>query len=277
MLHNLGHQVDIASDGQEALNCLLARDYDLVLMDIHMPNLDGLHATRAIREQVPAERQPQIVAMTASSLPEDRRAATESGMDGYLLKPVRIADLEEVLAVVPPPGSAVTAVAPTTDSLAVGELTREGLVGIPEQAGPPAFSPAVDLTVLRKLTVDMGAESPEATADLVEAYLEQGATWMADLTVAARRADLAQIRMIAHTLGSSSLLLGAQRLADLLTEAGRIARHEGEPQHDQVGLVLSADAVTGEYRRVDGELRAVLAQTRTVAGESDGASGGVGQ
>jgi CheY-like chemotaxis protein len=244
LLHNLGHFVDIAADGQEALDAVQKRDYDVVLMDIHMPNLDGLGATRAIRNLIPAPRQPQIIAMTASSLPEDRRAAHDAGMNGYLLKPVRIADLVESLHALPqlhaPRPPSMPALVPTT--------------------GP------VDLGVLDQLITDMGASSADGRRTLIEAYLEQADAWLPELTTAAAGQDRERVRTITHTLGSSSALLGAQRLADLLAEAGRQTRL---PDGD---LVPAVAAATDEYRLVSMVLHAnhdALSASSGSAGPSD--------
>ncbi len=97
MLRKLGHAVDVVDNGQEAVAAVLRHAYDVVLMDVQMPVLDGLAATRAIRADLPAERQPRIVAMTASVLVEDQRACAAAGMDDYLSKPVRERDLDAVL------------------------------------------------------------------------------------------------------------------------------------------------------------------------------------
>jgi signal transduction histidine kinase/ActR/RegA family two-component response regulator len=95
MLETLRHQVDIAADGREGIDRALAEDYDLVLMDLQMPEVSGLEATRAIRERKPGCR---IVALSANAMPEHRQAAAEAGMDGFLAKPVRLGDLEGLLA-----------------------------------------------------------------------------------------------------------------------------------------------------------------------------------
>jgi CheY-like chemotaxis protein len=98
MLAKLGHQVDIAGDGSEALEAVQRHDYDVVLMDMHMPVMDGLEATRRIRAELAPDRQPHIIAMTASVTKEDRDACAAAGMDGYLSKPVRAEDLTGALS-----------------------------------------------------------------------------------------------------------------------------------------------------------------------------------
>ncbi|GLY30048.1 PAS domain S-box protein [Kineosporia sp. NBRC 101731] len=101
MLAKLGHTVEISSNGAEAVEAVGEIDYDVVLMDMHMPVMDGLEATRTIRSQIPPDRQPTIIAMTASVTKEDRDACAQAGMDGYLSKPVRAEDLVEALGGVP--------------------------------------------------------------------------------------------------------------------------------------------------------------------------------
>jgi len=101
MLSKIGHQVDIAENGRDALDAVRRSFYDVILMDVHMPVMDGLESTRRIRADLPPERQPHIIAMTASVTPEDRTACADAGMDGYLPKPVRAADLAAALAAIP--------------------------------------------------------------------------------------------------------------------------------------------------------------------------------
>jgi len=97
MLKKLGYQADVASDGREVLSALEKQHYDLVLMDIQMPEMDGLEAASRIRTRWPASEQPRIIALTAYALEGDRERCLESGMDGYISKPVRLEDLREAL------------------------------------------------------------------------------------------------------------------------------------------------------------------------------------
>jgi two-component system, sensor histidine kinase and response regulator len=96
LLERRGHEVTIAEDGQQALDCLEQQSFDLILMDVQMPVMDGLDATRAIRERerLSGGRVP-IVALTAHALKEDRQRCLDAGMDGYLAKPIRAKDLYE--------------------------------------------------------------------------------------------------------------------------------------------------------------------------------------
>jgi CheY-like chemotaxis protein/HPt (histidine-containing phosphotransfer) domain-containing protein len=97
MLDRLGVEAEVARDGHEVLSSLEEASFDLVLMDIQMPRMDGLEAVRHIRERWSRERRPRLVAISASALPGDRDRFLEAGMDDYLPKPVRIEELARVL------------------------------------------------------------------------------------------------------------------------------------------------------------------------------------
>jgi two-component system, sensor histidine kinase and response regulator len=96
-LERLGYRPDYVASGREAVAAVERRPYDVVLMDVQMPDMDGLEATRVIREAHPPERQPRIVAFTANAMEEDRQACLEAGVDDYLAKPVTIPKLIEAL------------------------------------------------------------------------------------------------------------------------------------------------------------------------------------
>ena len=97
MLERLGYRADIVSDGQEVLLALERQSYDMVLMDIQMPNLDGVGATQLIHERWPAAQQPTIVAMTAYALKGDRERYLDLGMDEYISKPIAVKELVAAL------------------------------------------------------------------------------------------------------------------------------------------------------------------------------------
>jgi CheY-like chemotaxis protein len=97
MLRRLGYQPDVAANGLEALRAVARQRYDVVLMDVQMPEMDGLTAARELRGRYPDDERPRLVAMTASALQEDREACLAAGMDDYLAKPLTVAKLIELL------------------------------------------------------------------------------------------------------------------------------------------------------------------------------------
>jgi CheY-like chemotaxis protein len=92
MLGKLGIRADVAANGLEVLEALERQPYDIVLMDVQMPEMDGLEATRAIRDRWPAKMQPYIIAVTAHALDGDRERCLQAGMDDYISKPVKMED-----------------------------------------------------------------------------------------------------------------------------------------------------------------------------------------
>jgi CheY-like chemotaxis protein len=88
MVRSLGCSVDAVATGLEAIDAVLRRRYDVVLMDIRMPDMNGLDATRSIRRQLPADQQPHIYALTAGIGPDERQACYDVGMNGFVAKPV---------------------------------------------------------------------------------------------------------------------------------------------------------------------------------------------
>ncbi len=93
MLERLGYTVAVANNGREAIQSFTQRDYDFVLMDMQMPELDGAEATRLLRRAIPHNRRPYIVALTANAHDSDRQACFEAGMDDHVAKPVNIKSL----------------------------------------------------------------------------------------------------------------------------------------------------------------------------------------
>jgi CheY-like chemotaxis protein len=98
LLGQMGYTADVVANGQLAVDAVERQTYDLVLMDVQMPGMEGLEATRRIVTRVPPDRRPRIVAMTANAMQGDREACLAAGMDDYVTKPIRVEALVEALA-----------------------------------------------------------------------------------------------------------------------------------------------------------------------------------
>jgi CheY-like chemotaxis protein len=97
LLQQMGYRADVASNGIEAIECIERQAYDVVLMDVQMPEMDGLEASRRITARWSAGARPRIVAMTANAMQGDREMCLDAGMDDYLTKPIRVERLVEAL------------------------------------------------------------------------------------------------------------------------------------------------------------------------------------
>jgi CheY-like chemotaxis protein len=97
LLSQMGYRADVAGNGLEAVQAVARQRYDVVLMDVQMPELDGLDATRQIRAGQPAGGQPRIIAMTANAMQGDRELCLAAGMDDYVSKPIRVDELVDAL------------------------------------------------------------------------------------------------------------------------------------------------------------------------------------
>jgi len=110
LLEKLGYRADVAANGLEVMHALKRQPYDVILMDVQMPELDGLETSRRIQRQWPPNERPRIVAITASATEEDRQACLDAGMDDYIAKPVRLPNLQLALErCVPRPTEALRA------------------------------------------------------------------------------------------------------------------------------------------------------------------------
>ena len=208
MLRKRGHQVDIVGDGAQAIAAVQAHTYDLVLMDVQMPVMDGLAATAGIRA-LPQGRDVPIVAVTAHALAGDRERCLAAGMTGYLTKPFKAQDLFAVIE------ASVMSVPASPATLAV----------------PPAPDSPVDLEGFRATMREADAE------DTVDAILATFVTalpgFLASLTAAVAAQDAPRIQRAAHNLKSAAGSIGAAGLATLLANmetaalAGDVARGRG--------------------------------------------------
>jgi CheY-like chemotaxis protein len=201
MLSRLGYRCDVVANGKEACRAVQQRTYDLVLMDVHMPEMDGLDATRTIRANVDAP--PRIVALTAGASEEARRRCLDAGMDDYVPKPVRIGDLVPVLraaANVPTPSASSS----TADANASAP---------PEDASAP---PVFDRAVLVERLADFGIETTDDpfVQDLLTQFIDDAQDSVAVIQDAVAQDALAEAGKRAHRLKSSSATLGAMALSD---------------------------------------------------------------
>jgi signal transduction histidine kinase/CheY-like chemotaxis protein/HPt (histidine-containing phosphotransfer) domain-containing protein len=210
MLARMGYRADVAGDGYEVLDALRRQRYDLILMDVQMPGMDGLEATRRLRAELPAERQPRIIAVTASVLAEQREACFAAGMDDFVGKPVSFAELRSAL--LRAGGQAPPAPAPVPETLPPGALPDT----------PSSLDPA-RLDSLRRLGELAGKP---LVREIVDSFLTETPRRLELIREAIGRADAKDLTFVAHSLKGSSGQIGAVRVAAQsfeLEQAGRNA------------------------------------------------------
>jgi CheY-like chemotaxis protein/HPt (histidine-containing phosphotransfer) domain-containing protein len=209
MLEMLGCEVEIVVNGREAVEAVSSENYDLVLMDFHMPELDGLAATSEIRRREQADggkRGPvPIVALTADVQKGTQEKCMQHGMDAYLSKPFTQLELAQLLKRWLPHGErAADGVKDVFDAIA--------------EDGERAVDPVLDRDVLDRLRALQRPGAPSVLAKLIDVYLADSLDMMAGLKQALNNGDVAALTDIAHSLKSSSANLGANRLSAVCKE-----------------------------------------------------------
>ena len=220
LLERLGYRADVAADGWEVLQALRRQAYDAVLMDVQMPEMDGLEATRQIHQIWRGRLRPWIIAMTANAMKEDREACLAAGMDDYLSKPIRV---DELIRVLNRGWSEIDAAKPR----AAAEVS-------PAPAMPAQFDPAavIDLGALDELRETMDGDSA-FMAELLGTFRSESAGLLADMHRAAAAGDANGLQLAAHSLKSNGASFGALRLATLCQElerSGKAGSTAGAPE-----------------------------------------------
>jgi len=221
ILNKLGLKADIAEDGYAVLTALKERQYDLILMDVQMPSLDGLETTRQIRGSKSAVKNPRIpiIAMTANAMQEDKATCIAAGMDDYMAKPVDVKRLIELLEKWLPQ---------TAESIINNDLP--GVINAPENTHTrelPIFDRA---GVLRRLM-----NSEEILKIAVESFLEGIPGQIAKLTEALENSDAKAITLYLHTIKGLSATVGAERMHQVAVEMENYVKNN---QFDRVSELL---------------------------------------
>jgi CheY-like chemotaxis protein len=234
MLDRLGYRADVAANGLEVLEALERQDYDLILMDVQMPDMDGLEATRQIRARWKTTPPVEIIAMTAYAYQADLERCLAAGMDGYVSKPIRIEALMDVLR--RSPSAQENGAAKHEEPHAAG-----GVAGI---------TSVVDQTRMQDLLDSLGVES---LADVIDSYLEDSPGLIDEMQASFARSDWDDLQRVAHSLKSSSGIFGAQEMVALCRALEISAREQA----------LTAPGPFGSIREAFEKVRVVLDLYRT--------------
>ncbi|MCO5167275.1 MAG: ATP-binding protein [Planctomycetes bacterium] len=232
LLGRLGYAADVVGDGREVLDALSRRRYDVVLMDVQMPGMDGLEAARRITRAAPDGR-PWLVALTAGAMHGDRERCLEAGMDDYVSKPVRIEELQAAL---------VRCERRRRPSPRAADVTSA------HDDGPEGEDAAIDRRVLDRLRFTVG-EGVDVATELTDLFLADAPPMLQALSDAVAGGDLSGVIRQAHGLKGSCASLGATGMArrcHALEEAARAGR--------RADLAVEVERLREEFVRVQVDL-----------------------
>jgi CheY-like chemotaxis protein/HPt (histidine-containing phosphotransfer) domain-containing protein len=223
MLKRLGCQADIVGNGLELLTALRRQSYDVVLMDVQMPVMDGLVATQKIHQEWAAETHPHIIAMTGRVLPDEQAECLAAGMDDHLAKPIRLAALAHVLERCHPKVDPSTAMIQVQADLSPAPLESEMLDELRAVAD----------------------EEAGFLASLIDIYLEKAPKKLQAIKTAIIQREAKDLNSAAHSLKGMSAFLGANQLSQLCQELETISKTS-----ETIATLESVDYLEIEYERV---------------------------
>jgi CheY-like chemotaxis protein/HPt (histidine-containing phosphotransfer) domain-containing protein len=195
VLNKLGYRADIANNGLEVLKALEQKAYDILFLDVQMPEMDGLEAARRICQRWSAEKRPRIIAMTGNALLGDREKCLQAGMDDYISKPIRINELQTALERWGP------------------AKTRKGDTSFLPRLKIMPVDQLLDQAIISELRQMPPADGVSMLQELVDLFLQGAPLRIAQLSQSLH--DPPQLVFHAHALKSMSLNLGAKRIVEL--------------------------------------------------------------
>ncbi|HEY8099536.1 MAG TPA: ATP-binding protein [Burkholderiaceae bacterium] len=233
MLKALGCAVDVASDGQQAVDMHEANHYDLVLMDCQMPTLDGFDATSRIRAAEDETTKTPIIALTAHTLPENKEKCLQAGMDDFISKPVMPATLHNVL---------------------MQWLKSHSTVSHPMIENGMDYKSSHFIEVRNMIG---SAAFDEAASVFINEFAPQK---LAELRKAIHANDLSEVSSISHVITGSASILGANLLSELCRDVEQqTKKHEGLKNAD-----AKITAIEVEYRLIEAQIRTILAKDPSI-------------
>jgi CheY-like chemotaxis protein len=238
------------------LAALRQQPYDVVMMDVQMPEMDGLEATRQIRHEFAPGRQPHIIAMTANAMQGDREACLAAGMNDYVSKPIRVEELVRALGKSHPLGLVKDEShhrgedAPQSDNLAAtaSQETAGGTLAPTDQA---SARPVLDQAALNNLLSVVGGEFGYLE-ELIDSFLQDAPKLLAELKGFVDAGDSEGTRRIAHGLKSNGTDMGATVFSGLCKELEMLAKSRVLTGASELFAEIAA-----EYEKVRAALEAL--------------------
>jgi signal transduction histidine kinase/DNA-binding response OmpR family regulator/PAS domain-containing protein len=255
LLARMGYHADVAANGLEVLEALQRQLYDVVLMDVQMPEMDGLETTRHIRRELPEVQQPHVIAMTANAMQGDRELCLAAGMDDYVSKPIHIEELvgalskSRILQADQQAPEQKSGNRPTPgEGLVVGKAEGEHRT---RETAPTADANVLDPAALENLLSMLGGKFVNLET-LIDSFLTDAPQLLAELHRFIAGGHAAGVRRIAHSLKSNGADFGATTFSQLCKELEILAKSGALD-----GAADLAAQIVAAYEQVEAALSAV--------------------
>ena len=237
ILQERGHSVEVAGDGEQALRSIDENPYDVVLMDVQMPGMDGLETTAQMRSRENGIRRVPIIAMTARATVGDRDRCLAMGMDGYLSKPI---DAREMISLI--------------ESLAAGAAPKRPDSSRPEPAQQPSAA-----VFDRKLAMKACTGSEAVLSRMVQCFSEEVRSLIPQMRAAIGKGDLAELSRLGHRLKGTLVYLGAEPATRAAIAVEALQNGGSQAGAEQAVVTLERECeelekVLGEHFRTEGNV-----------------------
>jgi PAS domain S-box-containing protein len=235
VLEKMDYKPDTAADGQEVIHALREKKYDIIFMDMQMPVMDGIEATKLIVNTMSEDERPKIIALTANVTEEDKQKCLKAGMNGFLGKPIRVEELQRCL------------------DYWIHVIEKETFIG---NGSIMTHQKAIDLKIIEGLRALQTEETDSFVNELIDLFLDTAPRHLARMKEARVKIDSKDLVLASHTLKGSSVNLGAIPMAAVckkIEEAGKSGLYE---EIDEL-----IHALEGEFDRAKNELLEIKAGT----------------
>jgi len=249
MLDRLGYRADVAGNGVEVLKTLQRQAYDVILMDVQMPEMDGLEATREVRRSFKPACQPRIIALTADAMKEDRERCLAAGMDDYVSKPIQVNELISALNRTPQSISNGPRLSQSTGSVEPKEHppSKGQSSNISESATDEVQPSAqvLDASALERLRDTLGKQADILLPTLIDSFFHDAIELQRNAQQALKQSRTEDLRRATHTLKSNAKNFGGSEVARLCQELENRAK-----ENNLEGAEELLTSIAHEYAKV---------------------------
>lgn len=210
ILSRIGFEATLAKNGIQVLNKMDKQDFDVILMDIQMPGMDGLTATKLIRAHYAPEKQPKIIALTAETSMEGKERFLSAGMNGMLTKPV---DIDELVAVL--------------NKITNTKQPEEVENHLDNKASAISDYPILEISVIGDFMTLMAEDGQDSARHLIDLYKKDTPELIKKIELATNRKNLTEVQKLIHTIKGSSSQIGARRMEQFCIRLEGLLKRSG--------------------------------------------------